>query len=602
MPRVQTAIVHENDKLFRMHCVEAWFAGQGEPVKKAVELYLELVPPPQPLRPIMIFFKEKGHAELLRISGTKAIRACKALGCNETWQRGVRDYLIPRHKGPTLRPCEEPPPMLRLPASNSLKSPDNEKQRGRGWNTGLLALFVLAVPVFLGGCQTFVPSPPAQPSLPATYRGTTAGMAVDDRWWHDFRSPALNNVIEEGLQAAPDIRIALARLDQARAVAAKTGSGLWPSLSGGADASRTANGRDGGGQVNTTAYGLGLAASYELDLWGRIGSLHQADLLEVSASADDLRTVALTVSGEIAETWISLCSARQQLAVLDAQQRTNNEILSTLELRFANSLASALDVLQQREAIAQTNTRIAPLQAEVLGLENRLNLLTGKPPGSIQLSAADTLPPPLPFPVVGIPADLLRDRPDIRAGWNRLVEAGWNVAAAKADRLPALRLTGAFEYNGEALHRVLDNWLARLAFGLTLPIIDGGSRAAEVRRQKAVAAERLAAYEKTVLTALSEVDSAVHFLRKRQELRDALLIQRKAVEQALSSARIRYQNGVVTYDIVLNLLLKLQQLERTVIQEEAALLINQAGLCRALGKGWQSAFPLAPSISRTHQP
>jgi NodT family efflux transporter outer membrane factor (OMF) lipoprotein len=428
------------------------------------------------------------------------------------------------------------------------------------------------------------------------------GIAVDDRWWRDFRSPELNNVIEEGLQAAPDIRIALARLDQARAMAAKTGSGLWPSLSIGADASRTVNGYDAGGQVNTTAYGLGLAASYELDLWGRIGSLHQADLLEVSASADDVRTAALTVSGEIAETWISLCSTRQQLAILEAQQRTNNEILSTLELRFANSLASALDVLQQREAIAQTNTRIAPLQAEALGLENRLNLLTGKPPGSNQLSAADTLPQPLPFPVVGIPADLLRDRPDIRAGWNRLLEAGWDVAASKADRLPALRLTGAFEYNGEALHRVLDNWLARLALGLTLPIIDGGSRAAEVRRQKAVAAERLATYEKTVLTALSEVDSAVHFLRKRQELRDALLIQRQAVEQTLSSARIRYQNGVVTYDIVLNLLLKLQQLERTVIQEEAALLINQAGLCRALGRGWQSAYPLAPSISRTHQP
>lgn len=599
MPKVQTAIVHEDDRLFRAQCPEAGFSGQGEPIKKAIELHLELFPLRQPVRPIMIFFEEAAHAALLHISGTKYIRACKALGCNKTRQRGAKECLIPGRKGLPLGPCAESSPMLRSPASNSLKFPDNEKQRGKGWNAGLL---VLAALVFLSGCRAFAPSPPAQPSLPATYRGTMAGIAVDDRWWLDFRSPALNDLIEEGLQAAPDIRIALARLDQAQAVAAKTGSGLWPSLTGGADASRTANGRDAGGQANTTAYSLGLAASYELDLWGRIGSLHQADLLEVSASADDLRTVALTVSGEIAETWISLCSARQQLAVLEAQQRINNEILSTLELRFANSLASALDVLQQREAIAQNNTRIAPLQAEALGLENRLNLLTGNPPGSTHLAAADTLPQPLPFPVVGIPADLLQDRPDIRAGWNRLVEAGWDVAAAKADRLPNLRLTGAFEYNGEAQHRVLDNWLARLALGLTLPIVDGGSRAAEVRRQEALAAERLAAYEKTVLTALSEVDSAVHFLRKRQELRDALLVQRQAVQEALSSARIRYQNGVVTYDIVLNLLLKLQQLERTVIQEEAALLINQAGLCRALGKGWQSAFPFAPSISRTHQP
>ena len=466
----------------------------------------------------------------------------------------------------------------------------------------LLCLLVLATLTLLGGCRAFAPVPPTQPPLPAGYRDATAGVAIDDRWWQDFRSPKLSSLIEEGLHAAPDIRIALARLDQAQAAAAKTGSGLWPSLSGGADASRTWFGPDAGGQVNTTAYGLGLAASYEIDLWGRIGSLHEADLLAVSASADDLRTVALTISGEIAETWISLCSARQQLTVLKAQQRTNDEILSTLELRFANSLASALDVLQQREAIAQTNTRIAPLQAEVIRLENRLNLLLGKPPGSADLTGADTLPLPLPFPATGIPADLLQDRPDVRAGWNRLLAAGWDVAAAKADRLPALRLTGAFEHNGEALHRGLDNWLARLALGLTLPIVDGGSRAAEVKRQEALGAERLAAYEKTVLTALSEVDSAVHTLRKQQELRDALIVQRHAVEAALLSARIRYQNGVVTYDIVLNLLLKLQQLERTVIQEEAALLITQTGLCRALGKGWQSTFPLASSISRTRQP
>lgn len=468
--------------------------------------------------------------------------------------------------------------------------------------TRLFALLVLAALILISGCQVFAPVPPAQPSLPATYRESLTGITGDDRWWLDFRSPELNRLIEEGLQEAPDIRIALARLDQARATAAKTGSGFWPSLSGSADASRTWAGRNASGQVNTNSYGLGLAASYEVDLWGRIGSLHEADLQAVSASIDDLRTVEVTVSGEIAETWISLCSARRQLVILEAQQRTNNEILSTLELRFANSLASALDVLQQREAIAQTNTRIAPLQADAIGLENRLNLLTGRPPGTINLAAANTLPHPLPFPATGIPADLLRERPDVRAGWNRLLEAGWNVAAAKADRLPTLRLTGAFEHNGEALHRVLDNWLARLALGLTLPIVDGGSRAAEVRRQEALVAERLAAYEKTILTALSEVDSAVHVLRKRQELLDALVVQRRAVQEALSSARIRYQNGVVTYDIVLNLLLKLQQLERTIIQEEATLLINQTGLCRALGKGWQSAIPIAPAISRAQEP
>jgi NodT family efflux transporter outer membrane factor (OMF) lipoprotein len=412
-----------------------------------------------------------------------------------------------------------------------------------------------------------------------------------EAWWKDLGSPELDALMDEAFRSAPDLRTARARLEQARAAAAKSGAALWPSLTGAGDASQSWSKARGRNVVDTDAYGLSLAASYELDLWGRVDALRRADALAAAAGLEDLRTAALSLSGEIAQAWISLCSARRQLDVLKAQQKTNTDIESALALRFANSLASALDVLQQREAVAETSRRIIDQQAEIVRLENRLNLLLGKRPGALDLSSATDLPRPLDLPDAGLPADLLANRPDIRSAWQRVMESGWDVAAAQADRLPALRLTGRFEQDGSDVERIFDNWLASLAASLTAPLFDGGSRAAEVRRQEAIREERLAVYEKTVFTALSEVDSGVSDVLRQAEVLDALELQFDAARSALESARIRYRNGVLEYDNVLSLLLKVQQLERSRIQERAALLTLQTGLCRALGRGWRQAFP-----------
>jgi len=443
----------------------------------------------------------------------------------------------------------------------------------------------------LTGCHAFSPIPVAVQELPQTYREQSGEHEPDLQWWQGLGSDDLNMLMDEALRSAPDMRTAMARLDQAQAAAEKTGSALWPTLGASAEARRLWTKPEAGNVIESDVYGLGLAASYELDLWGRVRALRQADTMGVMASRDDLRTAAMTLSGEIADAWISLCSTRQQLAVLAEQQRTNAAILSSLELRFAKSLTSALDVLQQREAVAQTETVIFPLRSEAVRLENRLNLLLGKAPGTLDLSAATSLPEPMPLPRTGLPADLIRERPDIRAAWQRLHESGWDLAAAQADRLPALRLTGNFEHSGSDAGRIFDNWLANLAASLTAPIIDGGSRRAEVKRQEAVRLERLAAYEKTVFTALSEVDTGVYAVLRQIDLVRALDTQHAAAQDALASARIRYQNGVLDYDTVLSLLLKLQQLERTRIREQASLLTLQTGLYRALGKGWQTSFP-----------
>jgi NodT family efflux transporter outer membrane factor (OMF) lipoprotein len=453
-----------------------------------------------------------------------------------------------------------------------------------------LLLFLL-----LTGCHVFAPAPAPQPTLPPAYRVQPGDHAVPEAWWRELGSPELDALMDEAFRSAPDVRTARARLEQARAAAARTGSALWPTVTADGDAAHNWSKAKQRNVAEADLYGLGLAASYELDLWGRVRSLRAADTLVAEAGLEDLRTAAISLSGEIAAAWVSLCSAREQLAVLDAQQRTNADIESTLSLRFANSLASALDILQQREAMAENTTRIIAVQAETARLENRLHLLLGKAPGSLDLSAATRLPQALNLPDAGLPADLLRDRPDIRASWRRLQEAGWDVAAARADRMPALRLTGRFEQTGDDVQRIFDNWLASLAASLTAPLFDGGSRAAEVERQQAIRAERLAQYEKAVFTALSEVDTGISDVLKQSDLITALDLQLEAARSALQSARVRYQNGVLEYDTVLSLLLKVQGLERGRIQAKASLLTSQTGLCRALGRGWRQAFPDRPT-------
>ena len=281
----------------------------------------------------------------------------------------------------------------------------------------LLVFLVL----ILSGCHSFAPAPPSVQQPPQAYRLRAGEHLPGEEWWRELHSEDLNRLMDEAFATSPDIRTALARLEQAQAVAQNTGSDLWPTLDASAEAARSWTKLHARNQAESDAYGLGLAASYELDLWGRVRALRQADTLSVMANRDDLRTAALTLSGELVGAWISLCSTRQQLAALEEQQRTNAAILSTLELRFANSLASALDVLQQREAIAQTETVIFPLKSEAVRLENRINLLLGKAPGSVDLANAATLPEPMPLPDTGLPADLLRERPDIRAPWQRLL-------------------------------------------------------------------------------------------------------------------------------------------------------------------------------------
>jgi outer membrane protein, multidrug efflux system len=221
-------------------------------------------------------------------------------------------------------------------------------------------------------------------------------------------------------------------------------------------------------------------------------------------------------------------------------------------------------------------------------LFHKLALLLGKAPNSdIQINR-NSLPVVLELPSIGIPADVLSRRPDVRSAGLRLRALDWKVAAARADRLPSIDLTASLKYNSETLDLLMDNWIIGLAGNLTAPILDGKRRKAEVSRQMALANENLASYRSTVLTAIKEVEDALISEAKQREHIEALENELKVAKNALNEARERYRKGLNEYLPVLTQLLSTQNLEIDLIQKKTQLLLFRISLHRALGGTWMN--------------
>jgi multidrug efflux system outer membrane protein len=447
-------------------------------------------------------------------------------------------------------------------------------------------IFVVTLALAIEGCAFFAPvqREPEKNLLPPAFSGSSQQWEPECRWWEALNDPQLNDLIEEALGHNFSLQQSWARLQQAQALAVGSGAALYPELdlSAGASSER----RHADTTETVESYSLGLTGSYEIDLWGKIRSERQAALIATAASREDLNTAAMTLSANIATRWIGVVSQRMQKQLLVQQLKANQTLLELVELRFRKSLASAVDVFQQRQLVEQTRAQLPLVEQSERRLLNELALLLGRTPFSLPQIQSRSLEIPRDPPAAGIPAQLLTNRPDIRAAAKRLETADWNVAAARADRLPRISLSVEAAYQADKLSLLLDNWLTRLAGNITAPLFDGRRRASEVRRLQAVVLENLAAYRQTVLTAIREVEDALVDEAKLREHLKGLQAQLDAARNALNEARRRYRNGLSDYLPVLTQLLTVQELERTRIQRRAELLTARVDLYRSLGGTW----------------
>lgn len=466
--------------------------------------------------------------------------------------------------------------------------------------TGRLATVALILATVLAGCQTTSTdyAPPVAVPDGFSAAGTTA---LPDTWWQSFDDPVLDDLIAQALGGNLNVRSAWDRLVQAEAVARKAGAGLLPSIDGEADLSGTRKkaANSAGRRVITSSseISLGLSSSYEVDLWGEIRSTRDAARFDLSASEEDLKTAAITLTADVAATWYQLVEKYGQKDLLASQMATNQQILEVVTLRFRRGQVSATDVLQQRQQIESKQGDIVSTDSDIAVLRHQLAILLGKAPTELEaprVNALLTLPA---LPDTGLPAELIRRRPDIRKAYFKVQAADRRTAAAIADRFPRLTLAATVNTSGELVRDLFNNWLGSLAAGLVAPLFDAGERAAEVDRTRAVTAEALNDYGATVLDSLGEVEDALSRESHQRQYLASLEKQIDLSDQAFQRIRDTYVSGASDYLKVLDALLTNQTLERTHLEAQRKLIEYRVNLCRALGGGWEMIRPASAGLT-----
>lgn len=424
--------------------------------------------------------------------------------------------------------------------------------------------------------------------MPEGFTEGGGSVAMADRFWESFGDPTLDGLVKEALQSNPDLLATWSRLAQANAGVKRDNAGRIPSLSASASASGSVR-SDGETTSRSTATGLGLAASYEVDLWGSLSASREIAALSALTSAANLRASAISLSSEIANTWFDLIVARQTLILLDAQRKDALETQRLVSLRFEIGTVPETDDLRQRQQVESLTGDLELGSAQVALLENRLALLLGHTPG-YAIPQSTVLPDVPGLPQTGVPLDVIARRPEVEASYLAIESADRQVAVAMAAKLPSLRLNANLSTAG-SLTSLFSGAVASLVAGLAAPLIDGGRIDAEISIAKEVVIEKAHSYRGAVLTALQEVEDALI-----RESRQTAFIASLERELALASAArekitAAYAAGTVDQLEVLSSTDSVRSLERALLSARRDQLSFRVALYRSLAGGWEMARP-----------
>jgi outer membrane protein, multidrug efflux system len=412
-------------------------------------------------------------------------------------------------------------------------------------------------------------------------------------WWTSFEDAELDRLVETALSQNLGLRQAFMRLRQAMAISGQAKALRFPEITVNGGVSRGRNNFFAGGDIisfEATRYNAGVGATYEVDIWGRIHSEINATEFEIGASRQDFEAMAMTLTAQVADAWFGLVTQRRARNLLREQFESNKTYLDLVRFRFAQGLASALDVYQQEVQLRATEALVPLVDQNAAVLEHQLAVLVGRAPGAFPIAETESRTWDLPnlpaVPDFGVPLYLLTRRPDVRAAHMRVVAADYRIGAAIADRLPAIRLTGSTGFSSVGGSNFFENWIWNLAAGISGPLFDGGRRAAEQDRTELVLEERLAAYGQTVLQAVQEVEDALVRESTQLEHVQKLRAQLDAAKNNLREARTRYMNGLNDYLPVLAALNSVQRVEQEELLARRQLFAFRIQLCRAIGGHW----------------
>jgi NodT family efflux transporter outer membrane factor (OMF) lipoprotein len=500
----------------------------------------------------------------------------------------------------------------------------------------------------LGGCTVgpnFIPpklfSPASwfsgRPPPPPQLESRTVPEPLDPNWWTVFNDPVLTGLVQQVAASNLDVRTATIRIAEARQERAIAASSALPDLNGngsytreraskngvlslasGGGSSTTQTGSNGAGQgnaANGTGFGVvpipgssgsspfdiyqyGFDASWELDLWGKVRrSVESADA-SVEQSAENRRDVLLSNIAEVARDYLQLRGVQTTLAITRENLGTQQQSLQLTQQRFAGGLTSDLDVANAAAQVATTQAQLPQLETTEASDINALSFLLGEPPGALRqaLQTPKPVPPVPPTVPIGLPSELARRRPDIREAEDQLHSATADIGVAVASFYPSLTLSGSVSLQALQFKDLNNISSTQYALGptLSLPIFQGGQLRGTLELRRAQQQEAATNYEKTVLQALHDVDNALTAYQDEQQRRDLLQQAVAQNQKAVGLAQSRYAQGIDDFLTVLDAQRNLLQAQQQLSESTTNVSTDLVQLYKALGGGWESAYPRNP--------
>jgi outer membrane protein, multidrug efflux system len=461
---------------------------------------------------------------------------------------------------------------------------------------------LLLIAALLPGCVLLGPDYQRPSfSLPEFFNSDSANESTQNvllagsPWWELYQDPVLNDLVTKALANNTDIKLAVARVEEADAFMREVGAALFPQIDLDAGASRSRVTQLGANpQFNNVnpireSYNIQLGTSFELDFWGKLRRAKESARARALASRYAHDTVALSLTGLIVSNYLQLRSLESQIALSEDSLRTRNESLELTKRRLEGGVSSALDVYQAEVASTNLAAQIVELKRLRAISENQLAVLSGQLDLKLPVGGIDQLPVP-PLPPAGLPSSLLEARPDVRQAEELLVSENADIGVAKAALFPTISLTANYGGESAELSDVLKSaariWTGGLS--LNLPIFDSGRLSARLDQASAQQKQALASYEGVVQTAFQEVNDALVTVRQSAE-REALLESGKeSARKAMEISENRYKSGYSAYIDVLDSQRVYNETAITYIQSRQARLIASVDLFKALGGGWQA--------------
>ena len=403
------------------------------------------------------------------------------------------------------------------------------------------------------------------------------------QWWLAFHDPVLSAMIDQATQANASLAVAAARVKQARA------------LAGVSEADRSIQAGVGVGAQRSRALGnsyqASLTASYEVDLFGRIGANVSAARADAAASEATYKSVLLALQADVAQTYFRIRSTDAELTTLGQSADLRAQSVKVNQSRFDNGDIGEFDLVRSKTELAAARAEAIGLQRQRVQLEHALAVLLGKPAADFAANANPLLETALlPSIPAGLPSKLLERRPDVAAAQRAMVASNARIGEARAAMFPALNLSASGGGASDALSNVL-KWSSRswvLGALMSMPIVDGGRNKANVARSEAVLEESVAAYRQNVLVAFAEVEDNLAGLRilaaQSEQVDSGVVLARRSADLAQKL----YQAGRSSYLDLLDAQRNLAGVERNAAQLRGSQAVTTVALIRSLGGGWEN--------------